>query len=99
MSGRFFLVIGSELTKEERTCLHRNVRLAFPHLQTETIKNEQEVNYPAKKSFQYCIEVMQGHLKQMGKVVTEKLLISNHEISLKSNSSMVSIHESPVAQW
>jgi len=36
------ICIGSELTKEERTCLHRNVRLAFPYLQTETIRSEQE---------------------------------------------------------
>ena len=62
----FFLVIGSELTKEERTCLHRNVRLAFPHLQTETIKNEQEVNYPAE-SFKYCTELMQGASETDGK--------------------------------
>ena len=36
------IIVGSELTKEERTCLHRNVRLAFPYLQTETIRSEQE---------------------------------------------------------
>ena len=34
------------MTKEERTFLHRNVRLAFPHLQTETIQSEQEVREP-----------------------------------------------------
>ena len=36
-------MIGSELSKEERTCLHRSVRLTFPHLKTETIRKEQEV--------------------------------------------------------
>lgn len=40
------ICFGSELEKEERTSLHRNVRLAFPHLQTETIKNEQEAHHP-----------------------------------------------------
>lgn len=40
----FHLVLGSKMTKEERTSLHRNVRLAFPHLQTETIQSEQEVS-------------------------------------------------------
>ena len=34
------------MTKEERTSLHRNVRLAFPHLQTETVQGEQEVSRP-----------------------------------------------------
>ena len=37
------LLIGSELSKEERTSLHRSVRLTFPHLKTETIRKEQEV--------------------------------------------------------
>lgn len=37
------LCIGSELSKEERTSLHRSVRLTFPHLKTETICKEQEV--------------------------------------------------------
>lgn len=36
-------MIGSELSKEERTSLHRSVRLTFPHLKTETICKEQEV--------------------------------------------------------
>ena len=38
-----FILIGSELSKEERTSLHRSVRLTFPHLKTETIHKEQEV--------------------------------------------------------
>lgn len=43
------LKIGSKMTKEDRTSLHRNVRLAFPHLQTETIQStEQEVNQSAQ---------------------------------------------------
>ena len=36
-------MIGSELSKEERTSLHRSVRLTFPHLKTETICKGQEV--------------------------------------------------------
>ncbi|KAL9965388.1 hypothetical protein ACROYT_G029183 [Oculina patagonica] len=36
------ICIGSKMTKEDRTSLHRNVRLAFPYLQTQTIQNEQE---------------------------------------------------------
>ena len=40
----FHVVIGSKMTKEERTSLHRYVRLAFPHLRTETIQSEQEVS-------------------------------------------------------
>ena len=69
-------MIGSELTKEERTCLHRNVRMAFPHLQTETVKNEQEVNYPA-----YHV----GHLKKMGEGCYRgaKVLINLEQNSIK----------------
>ena len=37
------LLIGSEVSKEERTSLHRSVRLTFPHLKTETIRKVQEV--------------------------------------------------------
>ncbi|XP_068732862.1 pseudouridylate synthase PUS7L-like isoform X3 [Montipora capricornis] len=41
------ICIGSELSKEERTSLHRNVRLAFPYLQTETITNKQKGQVPS----------------------------------------------------
>ncbi|KAK2566725.1 Pseudouridylate synthase PUS7L [Acropora cervicornis] len=41
------LCIGSELSKEERTSLHRSVRLTFPHLKTETIRKAQEGQVPA----------------------------------------------------
>ncbi|KAJ7333037.1 pseudouridine synthase [Desmophyllum pertusum] len=40
------ICIGSKMTKEKRTSLHRNVRLAFPHLLTETIQSEQEGEPP-----------------------------------------------------
>ena len=39
----YLAMIGSELSKEERTSLHRSVRLTFPHLKTEAICKEQEV--------------------------------------------------------
>ena len=31
------------MLKEERRALHKNVRLAYPHLQTVTVQSEQEV--------------------------------------------------------
>lgn len=41
---RFHVFVGSVPSKELRTGLHRNIRLAFPHLLTETKKSDQEVN-------------------------------------------------------
>lgn len=36
-------IIASTMLKEERRALHKNVRLAYPHLQTVTVQSEQEV--------------------------------------------------------
>ncbi|PFX26657.1 Pseudouridylate synthase 7-like protein [Stylophora pistillata] len=41
------ICICSTMLKEDRTALHRNVRLAYPHLQTVTIKSEQEGDPPS----------------------------------------------------
>lgn len=41
------ICVSSTMLKEERRALHKNVRLAYPHLQTVTVQSEQEGDPPS----------------------------------------------------